>query len=439
VPEYSDWKIEQEYCFPGFDFDESTQLISSILPYSAEQIDSLIASAEEAEDPEEIQLMLTNIEEMKLVRAKFYQIMGPFLPFSMAVDTITWTEGGEQWDELLWTPNGFRVLNEIWEGVPRKWPFDIKQFTNLSSVHLDVDRVSLADGKVPSDRRKEAAHGLESKVEDFWKAYEKVISGYENHYRTIRKVFRIGNRDRRRLGKKKLFIRFDEGSMEWGSPGYIWEEVMGDLQFLETNPVQDKFSLRVEQITESYRNYISDEEDKDALEIYTTEKETESFEAFNRMIYRLIPAMNFLKQAHETTKLILTNPEEDSSPFKRTTLTDYNTGDTEDLEPDDLSSGEKHLFSMLLPIATASMRSTTSTRHYESPQHFLVLIDEPEISLHVNWQASLVDSVESALRANKGEAAAPVSVIFATHSPVILGNHIHRSTCLGPTEVFYEE
>ena len=111
--------------------------------------------------------MQTKIEEMKLVRAKFYDVIWPFMPFSMAIDTITWTEGGEQWDELLWTPNGFRVLNEIWEGASRNSPFNIKQFTNLSSIHLDVDRVSLAEGKIPSDRRKEAAHGLESKVEDF--------------------------------------------------------------------------------------------------------------------------------------------------------------------------------------------------------------------------------------------------------------------------------
>ena len=143
--------------------------------------------------------------------------------------------------------------------------------------------------------------------------------------------------------------------------------------------------------------------------------------------------------------MILANPEEESeeesAPFKRLTET-YGRAHSEDLFADDLSSGEKHLFSMLLPIATASMLAMeVHIAEYlgMSPEHVLVLIDEPEISLHVNWQASLVDSVESALRANKGEGSPPVSIIFATHSPSILGNHIHRSTCLGPTEVFYEE
>ena len=75
----------------------------------------------------------------------------------------------------------------------------------------------------------------------------------------------------------------------------------------------------------------------------------------------------------------------------------------------------------------------------EDTDHILVLIDEPEISLHVNWQEDLVQAVEDALRKNDGSMGPPVSVVFATHSPSILGNHLHRSSCLGPVGGDYVE
>ena len=109
-----------------------------------------------------------------------------------------------------------------------------------------------------------------------------------------------------------------------------------------------------------------------------------------------------------------------------------------------LSSGQKHLFSILLPIATASIKiaqkSENGISHDMPPDHILIMIDEPEISLHVNWQEDLVQEVEDALRrSNDAGILPPVSVIFATHSPSIIGNHLHRSSCLGSQGESYGE
>ncbi|MFK0272917.1 AAA family ATPase [Ensifer sp. NPDC090286] len=69
----------------------------------------------------------------------------------------------------------------------------------------------------------------------------------------------------------------------------------------------------------------------------------------------------------------------------------------------ELSSGEKQLFIML----------TTSLIQENSP--FVYLADEPELSLHIEWQRRLVDNLKS--------LNASAQIIFATHSPdIVAGN-----------------
>jgi predicted ATPase len=71
---------------------------------------------------------------------------------------------------------------------------------------------------------------------------------------------------------------------------------------------------------------------------------------------------------------------------------------------DSLSSGEKQL---LLIFAKALLYDTQSKRN-------LFMIDEPELSLHIFWQAKLSDEIKNLLPNTQ--------FIFATHSPEIIGN-----------------
>jgi predicted ATPase len=71
--------------------------------------------------------------------------------------------------------------------------------------------------------------------------------------------------------------------------------------------------------------------------------------------------------------------------------------------PDVLSSGEKQLFIMLGEVLLYEKRP------------FVFIADEPELSLHVGWQAELVSSIQ---RLNSD-----VQIIFATHSPDIVGQN----------------
>jgi predicted ATPase len=76
------------------------------------------------------------------------------------------------------------------------------------------------------------------------------------------------------------------------------------------------------------------------------------------------------------------------------------TSDGKDIGLIALSSGEKHLLRIFVQILLASENT--------------IMIDEPEISMHVDWQKNLL----SGMRALNSEA----QIILATHSPEIMAD-----------------
>jgi len=80
------------------------------------------------------------------------------------------------------------------------------------------------------------------------------------------------------------------------------------------------------------------------------------------------------------------------------------------LEEARLSSGEYHLLYLLVTALTAQRRGT------------VIAIDEPEISMHLEWQRKLVDGL---LRC---ASLAQPQLLIATHSPDITASH--RSSCV---------
>lgn len=84
------------------------------------------------------------------------------------------------------------------------------------------------------------------------------------------------------------------------------------------------------------------------------------------------------------------------------------------LAPESLSSGEQHelilIYDLLFNVLPGS----------------LVLIDEPEISLHVAWQKNFLDDI------NRIASLASLRFIIATHSPQIINKWWERTQQLGP-------
>ena len=74
----------------------------------------------------------------------------------------------------------------------------------------------------------------------------------------------------------------------------------------------------------------------------------------------------------------------------------------ETLVPYQLSSGEKQMLAILLTVLV------------ENRQNYVLFMDEPEVSLHIDWQQRLIDLI---LELNPN-----VQIILTTHSPAVIMN-----------------
>lgn len=84
------------------------------------------------------------------------------------------------------------------------------------------------------------------------------------------------------------------------------------------------------------------------------------------------------------------------------------------IPPAGLSSGEQHELILMYDLL------------FNVPQGALVLIDEPEISLHVAWQKSFVADIDRIAE------LASLRFVIATHSPQIINKAWDRTSELGP-------
>ncbi|WP_081601891.1 AAA family ATPase [Paraburkholderia kururiensis] len=94
------------------------------------------------------------------------------------------------------------------------------------------------------------------------------------------------------------------------------------------------------------------------------------------------------------------------------------TDSNDPIKLDDLSSGEQHELVLLYELL------------FRVPKNGLVLVDEPEISLHVAWQSKFLEDLMGILAITQSYG------IVATHSPVVIGSRWDLTEELrGPTDV----
>jgi energy-coupling factor transporter ATP-binding protein EcfA2 len=97
------------------------------------------------------------------------------------------------------------------------------------------------------------------------------------------------------------------------------------------------------------------------------------------------------------------------------------------LRINELSSGEKQLMLLYWKILDGMKRDGLEN---------IVLIDEPELSLHISWQRDFVENllellVKQSRYGDEADGRYDVKIIIATHSPSILTNHFDLSYELG--------
>lgn len=100
-------------------------------------------------------------------------------------------------------------------------------------------------------------------------------------------------------------------------------------------------------------------------------------------------------------------------------LTVEHAADARKIDLDFLSSGEQHEIILIIDLL------------FNVPRGAVVLIDEPEISLHIVWQLAFIPDVR------RIAALAGFRFVVATHSPQIINDEWDRAIRLGPPEVAF--
>ncbi len=134
------------------------------------------------------------------------------------------------------------------------------------------------------------------------------------------------------------------------------------------------------------------DEDAKALTVYLKDLELK-LSMFDDLLKKLEIFTSVLNERRFTFKTIQISP--DKGFF-------FRTSKGKQLELDQLSSGEQHEVVLLYELI------------FNVDENVLVLIDEPEISLHVTWQKEFLNDLISITKLQN------IQVIVATHAPAII-------------------
>ncbi|MDQ6962796.1 MAG: AAA family ATPase [Mariprofundaceae bacterium] len=136
-------------------------------------------------------------------------------------------------------------------------------------------------------------------------------------------------------------------------------------------------------------------ENAKALHVYINDAE-QKLAVFAELLRKLKAFTNILNKRRFTFKKIAVSKEEG---FK------FATNQGKPLALNDLSSGEQQEVVLLYELLFKVEPGT------------LVLIDEPELSLHVVWQKQFLDDIFDIIALQK------INIVIATHSPQVINNH----------------
>ena len=157
------------------------------------------------------------------------------------------------------------------------------------------------------------------------------------------------------------------------------------------------FNIKSDKIIEqiNLQHFVFNKETAATLYVYIDDIQ-KKLKGYNEIIEKLDIFVNAINKKNFLAKEIIISLQ-DGISFKG------RDGNTISLL--DLSSGEKQEIILLYDLL------------FNMPERSILLIDEPEISLHVAWAKEFMDDMEKILTLKKCQA------LIATHSPFIIGEH----------------
>lgn len=139
----------------------------------------------------------------------------------------------------------------------------------------------------------------------------------------------------------------------------------------------------------------------DVLMLYV-EDSFEKIKIFDTISRKIEILLDIINKRFKHKKLVI--DKEEGFLFKSTILKNENE-EAQNINVSKLSSGEQNelvLFYILL---------------FKTKNNSLILIDEPEVSLHISWQNSFIEDLKEITKLNN------LDILIATHSPDIISNN----------------
>lgn len=164
-----------------------------------------------------------------------------------------------------------------------------------------------------------------------------------------------------------------------------------DIKDKDVNTQQTLLDKRLVQLQSDYGYYLNGLQKQ--FTAYLNKQGVVTKEVYDQIYTRKTLFDNLVNEAFKETGKVIDN-ESDKLRF----IIDGKTS----IDANGLSSGEKQLLIILLTVLL------------EDGQEYVLMMDEPEISMHISWQYKLIDMI---LQLNSN-----VQIILTTHSPMIFAD-----------------
>lgn len=180
----------------------------------------------------------------------------------------------------------------------------------------------------------------------------------------------------------------------------ILREILSPIGITEKN--NEKIALNPEFALERVKNFLSRQKkkvplnDKEFLKRYKLEGEMRSVVIeIDEVEKNIEKAISPIEKLDELVKQLFSNNKKVNFSGREIEIV---LGDGQLISPQQLSSGEKHLLKLLIEVVAVNLGTA--------------IIDEPELSMHIDWQKNLLSNM-CLLNEN-------AQLIVATHSPEIM-------------------
>tara|TARA_B100000900_G_scaffold325866_1_gene285789 strand:+ start:488 stop:2194 length:1707 start_codon:yes stop_codon:yes gene_type:complete len=189
-----------------------------------------------------------------------------------------------------------------------------------------------------------------------------------------------------------------------------WKEKKDAMRFVTNGALLDIVSWITGQpqleksFYESKKGLIWSKKDEQRFDFFEGQIEYEKGKGV-----REIPSLSDALRNPVLAKLVGMNQDEESTSRIDILLRMNFFTPIEEFTSDYLTSGQRQILALIIAVRN-------------SPKGSLILIDEPELSLHVDWQSSLVEQLHLPLTESQ--------LVIATHSPDITMNHLHLCNIL---------